>query len=82
MNHWPYEGIYFCHISSLTSSFTKGRRDFPMGVGIFRKSMMGFENLLTHNNFRPSKPSIDFLEMPTPMEESLCLLMRLDVKAF
>ena len=29
---------------------------------------------------RPSKPTIDFLEMPTPMGESVCHLVRLDVK--
>ena len=29
---------------------------------------------------RPSKPTIDFLEMPTPMGESLCDLVRLDIK--
>ena len=29
---------------------------------------------------RPSKHTIDFLEMPTPMGESLCLLVRLGVK--
>ena len=28
---------------------------------------------------RPPKPTIDFLEMPTPMEESLWILVRLDV---
>ena len=29
---------------------------------------------------RALKPTVDFLEMPTPMGESLCHLMRLDVK--
>ena len=29
---------------------------------------------------RPSKPNIDFLEMPTLMGESLCHMGRIDVK--
>ena len=35
----------------LTSILTKWQRDSPMGVGISRKSMEGFEFLWTHNNF-------------------------------
>ena len=29
---------------------------------------------------RPSKPTTDVLEMPTPMGDFLCILLRLDVK--
>ena len=49
-----------------------------MGVGISRKSMVVFEGLWVH---RLSKPTINFLEMPTPMGESLCDLVRLDVNS-
>ena len=35
-----------------------------MGVGISRKTMIGFEGLWAH---RPPKHIIVFLEMPTPM---------------
>ena len=35
----------------LTSSLTKKQRDSPMGVGISRKYMVGFEGLWAHNNF-------------------------------
>ena len=36
---------------SLTSILTKWQRDSPMGVGISRKSMVGFEGLWVHDNF-------------------------------
>ena len=52
-----------------------------MGVGISRKFTSGpkkFQKLLWVH--RPSNPTIDFLEMPTSMGESLCNLVRLDVK--
>ena len=49
-----------------------------MGIGISRNYMVGFEGLWTHNNF--SEPTIDFLEMPTTMGESLYHFMRLDVR--
>ena len=51
----------------------------PHGVGISRKSMVSFEGLWTH---RPLKLTINFLEMPTPMGESLCHLVRLDLENF
>ena len=47
------------------------------GVGISRKSIMGFEGLWAH---RPSKHTTDFLGMPIPMRDFLCLLLRLVVK--
>ena len=52
-----------------------------MGVGISRKSMVGFEVISKiHIRFeKVSKLTIDFLEMSTPMGESLCHLARLDV---
>ena len=57
----------------LTSILTKWQRDSPMGVGIsrFQKNYYGSINL--------QNPP-DFLEMPTPMGESLCHLVRLVVK--
>ena len=41
-------------------------------------SAQKFQKLLWAH--RPSKATIDFMEMPTPMGESLCHLVRLDVK--
>ena len=35
----------------LTSSLTKWQRDSPIVVVIYKKSMVGFEGLWTHNNF-------------------------------
>ena len=35
----------------LTSSLSKSQRDSPMGVGISKKYMVGFEGLWVHNNF-------------------------------
>ena len=43
---------FFCKtVTVLTSILTKWQRDSPMGVGISRKSMVGFEGLWTHNDF-------------------------------
>ena len=44
----------------------------------FTLSPKKFRNLLWAH--RPSKPTIYFLDMPTPMGDFLCLLLRLDVK--
>ena len=67
----------------LTSSLSKWQSDSPMGLSISKvfPGSKKFQKLLwVHINYRPSKPTINFLEMPIPMGESLCLLARLDVK--
>ena len=38
-------------LSYLTSRLTKGQRKPPIEVSISRKSVVGFEGLLVHNNF-------------------------------
>ena len=43
----------------------------------FTSGLKKFQKLLWVH--RPSKPTTNFLEMPTPMRESLCHLVRIDV---
>ena len=63
----------------LTSILIKWQRDSPMEVGISRKSMVGFEGLLTHNNFGNFfRPQVDLDK--DPWRWFLCHLLRLDVK--
>ena len=62
---------YKCFDTDLRSILVKSQSDSSMGVSISRKFMVGFEgpnkflkNIMVH---RPSNPTIDFLEMPTPI---------------
>ena len=64
------------YVRFLTTSLSKRQRKSLMGVGMPRKSVVCFEGLWAH---RPSKPMIDFLEIPSPMGDFLCLFLRIDV---
>ena len=52
------------------------KKRFTHGVSRHFQKIYGAWLLWIH---KPSKPTIDFLEMPTPMGESLCHLVRIDV---
>ena len=66
----------FFNIKSL--QVTKRLPHWGRAEGISIKFVVGFEGLWAHT---PSKHTIDFMGMPSPMGEFLCLLVRLDVKS-
>ena len=72
-------------------NFCFGKSEFYPKIFNFCQNLFDYceptkEGKNPYNLYLPNKialkTTVDFLEMPTPMEESLSLLVRLDVKPF